>query len=289
MSAGVAPPLQDTTTRPLATGFVPSGVRTRPSTLTRTPAVREQLGVAVVDRPRVAGAGDPGDDRPGHGEPDEPRVEDLVMAALGGGDRSRSRGRAPASKARAMAKRSERAIGAPPRDAMELPSLPRVDTSARPGRFPVRRTRARSLIRRSRTARPQEDRPTVTALDYGRFEALTFDCYGTLIDWEAGILAGLRPVLARAAGSRPPTTSCSRTSPSCEAAAESRPVPRATARSSAAACARSPPTTAFAPDVARGRRRSPIRSATGRPSRIRPRRSAPAPRTLPARRHHQLR
>jgi 2-haloacid dehalogenase len=34
-------------------------------------------------------------------------------------------------------------------------------------------------------------------LDYGRFEALTFDCYGTLIDWEAGILAGLRAVLSR--------------------------------------------------------------------------------------------
>jgi 2-haloacid dehalogenase len=35
----------------------------------------------------------------------------------------------------------------------------------------------------------------VTDLDYGRFEALTFDCYGTLIDWEAGIVAALRPVL----------------------------------------------------------------------------------------------
>ena len=33
-------------------------------------------------------------------------------------------------------------------------------------------------------------------LDFGRIEALTFDCYGTLIDWEAGILAGLRRVLA---------------------------------------------------------------------------------------------
>ena len=29
-------------------------------------------------------------------------------------------------------------------------------------------------------------------IDFGRFEALTFDCYGTLIDWETGILAGLR-------------------------------------------------------------------------------------------------
>ncbi len=37
----------------------------------------------------------------------------------------------------------------------------------------------------------------MTALDYDRFDALTFDCYGTLIDWESGILAGLRPVVAR--------------------------------------------------------------------------------------------
>jgi 2-haloacid dehalogenase len=35
-----------------------------------------------------------------------------------------------------------------------------------------------------------------TELDYGAFDALTFDCYGTLIDWEAGILAGLRAALA---------------------------------------------------------------------------------------------
>jgi 2-haloacid dehalogenase len=35
----------------------------------------------------------------------------------------------------------------------------------------------------------------MTDLDYGRFDALTFDCYGTLIDWEAGILAGLRQTL----------------------------------------------------------------------------------------------
>ena len=36
---------------------------------------------------------------------------------------------------------------------------------------------------------------TMTDLAYGAFDALTFDCYGTLIDWEAGILAGLRRVL----------------------------------------------------------------------------------------------
>ena len=29
-------------------------------------------------------------------------------------------------------------------------------------------------------------------LDVGRFEVLTFDCYGTLIDWETGIVAALR-------------------------------------------------------------------------------------------------
>src|SRR5688500_4329498 len=33
-------------------------------------------------------------------------------------------------------------------------------------------------------------------LDYGRFEALTFDCYGTLIDWEAGLTDAFRPILA---------------------------------------------------------------------------------------------
>jgi 2-haloacid dehalogenase len=34
-----------------------------------------------------------------------------------------------------------------------------------------------------------------STVDFGAFDALTFDCYGTLIDWESGILAGLRAVL----------------------------------------------------------------------------------------------
>jgi 2-haloacid dehalogenase len=34
------------------------------------------------------------------------------------------------------------------------------------------------------------------AVDFGRFDAVTFDCYGTLIDWEQGILNELQPVLA---------------------------------------------------------------------------------------------
>jgi 2-haloacid dehalogenase len=33
-------------------------------------------------------------------------------------------------------------------------------------------------------------------LDFNRFEVLTFDCYGTLIDWETGILSALRPILS---------------------------------------------------------------------------------------------
>jgi 2-haloacid dehalogenase len=32
------------------------------------------------------------------------------------------------------------------------------------------------------------------------FKVLTFDCYGTLIDWESGLLAALRPLLERLGG-----------------------------------------------------------------------------------------
>lgn len=33
------------------------------------------------------------------------------------------------------------------------------------------------------------------------FKALTFDCYGTLIDWESGMIDGLKPLTERAARS----------------------------------------------------------------------------------------
>ena len=33
-------------------------------------------------------------------------------------------------------------------------------------------------------------------LDFSRFKIITFDCYGTLIDWENGILSAIRPILA---------------------------------------------------------------------------------------------
>jgi 2-haloacid dehalogenase len=32
-------------------------------------------------------------------------------------------------------------------------------------------------------------------LDFSRFELLTFDCYGTLIDWESGIFSAVLPIL----------------------------------------------------------------------------------------------
>lgn len=50
------------------------------------------------------------------------------------------------------------------------------------------------------TSRPRQ--PAASArprarLDLTQFEAITFDCYGTLIDWEQGILTALRPVVRR--------------------------------------------------------------------------------------------
>ena len=37
----------------------------------------------------------------------------------------------------------------------------------------------------------------VSPFDLTRVTTLTFDCYGTLIDWEAGVIEVLRPLLAR--------------------------------------------------------------------------------------------
>src|SRR6478672_10958711 len=34
-------------------------------------------------------------------------------------------------------------------------------------------------------------------LDFSRFKFITFDCYGTLIDWETGIISALRPLLEK--------------------------------------------------------------------------------------------
>jgi 2-haloacid dehalogenase len=39
-------------------------------------------------------------------------------------------------------------------------------------------------------------RRSFSMLDLTRFKVLTFDCYGTMIDWETGIFSALRPILA---------------------------------------------------------------------------------------------
>ena len=42
----------------------------------------------------------------------------------------------------------------------------------------------------------------MTGLDYGRFDALTFDCYGTLIDWNGGSGRALERVFGAAPAAR---------------------------------------------------------------------------------------
>jgi len=62
----------------------------------------------------------------------------------------------------------------------------------------------------------------MAAIDYGSFEVLTFDCYGTLIDWEAGIAAGLGTV-TRAHGVDAPDEELLTTYAGHEAALEAGP------------------------------------------------------------------
>ena len=121
--------------------------------------------------------------------------------------------------------------------------------------------------------------------DFGRFEALTFDCYGTLIDWEAGLATALRRLLGPAAATpSDPTRSSRRTR-------ASRPRPRPptgpTARSSPsrAGCRRRP----RARPERRGDRR--VRRLGRGLARVRrlPGRAGPAQDALPPRRAHELR
>ena len=63
------------------------------------------------------------------------------------------------------------------------------------------------------------------SLDFSRFDALTFDCYGTLIDWETGILAGLRSVL-RQRGIEPPDDELLERYAASEASTEAGPYQR---------------------------------------------------------------
>ncbi|GMV39833.1 MAG: haloacid dehalogenase [Myxococcales bacterium] len=59
-------------------------------------------------------------------------------------------------------------------------------------------------------------------MDWSHIEALTFDCYGTLIDWETGILEAVRPVIARY-GTVPDDDALIALYADCESAAERPP------------------------------------------------------------------
>ena len=59
-------------------------------------------------------------------------------------------------------------------------------------------------------------------IDFARKQVLTFDCYGTLIDWETGIASALRPVL-RAHGVSVPDERLLELYADLEAAAEKGP------------------------------------------------------------------
>jgi 2-haloacid dehalogenase len=54
---------------------------------------------------------------------------------------------------------------------------------------------ASSSLTGSRPSGTKRIEPLV--LDFSQFEWISFDCYGTLIDWESGILGYLRPLLER--------------------------------------------------------------------------------------------
>jgi 2-haloacid dehalogenase len=62
-------------------------------------------------------------------------------------------------------------------------------------------------------------------LDYERFEALTFDCYGTLIDWEAGLTEAFRAAM-RGHGMEPDSEDVLTRYAGYEAAAEAGPYQR---------------------------------------------------------------
>src|SRR5439155_6291803 len=67
-----------------------------------------------------------------------------------------------------------------------------------PARLPGRAAGAGRLWQPGRSSRPRRavpsrSHPGARPMELTDFEALSFDCYGTLIDWEAGLLAVLGP------------------------------------------------------------------------------------------------
>ena len=123
---------------------------------------------------------------------------------------------------------------------------------------------------RYRPARPTpvpEPELPVPDLDFGAFDALTFDCYGTLIDWETGILAGAPGGLRGPRARRPPTRSSSSATPATRP--PSRPGRTALPEVLGEALRASQPNSASNPTTRRSRR-SAARSRTGRRSPTRP-------------------
>src|SRR5215470_8677755 len=47
---------------------------------------------------------------------------------------------------------------------------------------------------------PRPGSGETTVMRLSDFSTLTFDCYGTLIDWESGMYAALQPLWSRASG-----------------------------------------------------------------------------------------
>ena len=160
-----------------------------------------------------------GRERPGRPAGDEPAVHPVVPRRARAGQRPGGLVR-PGAPARRLGLDLPRPVP-PSRRAGTSPAAPKAEsvpwisgcrawtTLDRVGR---RGPRSRTLeVRSLRSSRPPcQPRPSgdersrasnrqnsdMTDLDYGAFDALTFDCYGTLIDWESGILAGLRAMLA---------------------------------------------------------------------------------------------
>ena len=122
-----------------------------------------------------------------------PWRNDLAEKALDGPDGRRHQGRVLAEGRRHPHRGRQVAV----RFARYRTQARRPAREGRPS--PLRRGAMTSHAGRARMRHdaPMTD-PTADTFDFGRFEALTFDCYGTLIDWEAGSAAALRRLLGPA-------------------------------------------------------------------------------------------
>ena len=121
------------------------------------------------------------------------------------------------------------------------------------------------------------------SIDLSAFDVLTFDCYGTLIDWESGLLAACPSGARRTRASTSATTQLLETYARHEAELEVGPVPHLP-RGAGRRAARRGRRPRLRAQRRRGGRSSRDRSATGPRSRTARRRSHRLHRALPARR-----